>query len=235
MHPLSESLESAKNLIPKDFDWLLEGYWPRDRKQLRSLPVSGCTIVIPALSLAIFRTVRLVLSQINFLSDVFGMHSTNIFRGSRSCAPKVLHGKHKSPHQIRLGVRACLHCHRKPSFRVISRNNDLKYRLASAPSKQEAGGDTDETTENSSEEDSPGVKAALALLKGYKSLISPLLQPACRYIPTCSEYSMDAFKKFGVSKGILLTAWRLMRCNPFGGRGFDPVRWPPPGLEALFK
>lgn len=45
---------------------------------------------------------------------------------------------------------------------------------------------------------------------------------------------MDAFKRYGVTKGFVLTAWRLMRCTPWGGRGYDPVRWPPPGLEFVF-
>jgi hypothetical protein len=45
---------------------------------------------------------------------------------------------------------------------------------------------------------------------------------------------MDAFKRYGVTKGFVLTAWRLLRCTPWGGRGYDPVRWPPPGLEFMF-
>ncbi|XP_038882935.1 putative membrane protein insertion efficiency factor isoform X2 [Benincasa hispida] len=46
--------------------------------------------------------------------------------------------------------------------------------------------------------------------------ISPLLPNSCRYLPTCSEYSMQAYKKYGVAKGTILTAWRLCRCNPLG-------------------
>lgn len=70
-----------------------------------------------------------------------------------------------------------------------------------------------------------GVKAALSMLKFYKREISPLLPNSCRYVPTCSEYSMIAYKKYGVVKGTVLTAWRLCRCNPLGGSGFDPPRW----------
>ncbi|XP_071717377.1 uncharacterized protein [Rutidosis leptorrhynchoides] len=55
--------------------------------------------------------------------------------------------------------------------------------------------------------------------------ISPLLPKSCRYIPTCSEYSMIAYKKYGVTKGSILTVWRICRCNPLGGSGFDPPRW----------
>ncbi|XP_057972162.1 UPF0161 protein At3g09310 [Malania oleifera] len=70
-----------------------------------------------------------------------------------------------------------------------------------------------------------GVKAALSTLRFYKSEISPLLPNSCRYVPTCSEYSMEAYKKYGVVKGTILTGWRLCRCNPLGGSGFDPPRW----------
>jgi putative membrane protein insertion efficiency factor len=53
----------------------------------------------------------------------------------------------------------------------------------------------------------------------YKQFISPLLPPACRFLPTCSQYGVQAIKEFGPSKGVILTAWRLARCSPFGGRG----------------
>mmetsp|Transcript_14898 Transcript_14898/g.35825 ORF Transcript_14898/g.35825 Transcript_14898/m.35825 type:complete len:232 (-) Transcript_14898:25-720(-) len=61
----------------------------------------------------------------------------------------------------------------------------------------------------------------------YKQWISPLLPPACRFLPTCSQYGAQAIKEFGPSKGLILTAWRLARCTPLGGRGYDPPRWPP--------
>ncbi|KAL1330768.1 hypothetical protein HN51_048019 [Arachis hypogaea] len=70
-----------------------------------------------------------------------------------------------------------------------------------------------------------GVKAALSMLRFYKREISPILPKSCRYIPTCSEYSMEAYKRYGVVKGTVLTAWRLCRCNPLGGHGYDPPRW----------
>jgi hypothetical protein len=47
--------------------------------------------------------------------------------------------------------------------------------------------------------------------------------------------SMDSYKAYGVAKGTVLTAWRLLRCNPFGPSGYDPTTWPPPRLEAVFK
>ncbi|KAK2653171.1 hypothetical protein Ddye_013027 [Dipteronia dyeriana] len=74
--------------------------------------------------------------------------------------------------------------------------------------------------------DSVGVKVALVVLTFYKSMeISPLLLKSCRYVPTCSEYSMEAYKKYGFGKGSILTAWRLCRCNPLGGSRFDPPLW----------
>ncbi|XP_022931846.1 UPF0161 protein At3g09310 [Cucurbita moschata] len=88
-----------------------------------------------------------------------------------------------------------------------------------ATSNSSANGDQD------GEVDNLGVKAALSMLKFYKREISPLLPNSCRYLPTCSEYSMQAYKKYGVAKGTILTAWRLCRCNPLGGSGFDPPRW----------
>jgi len=61
----------------------------------------------------------------------------------------------------------------------------------------------------------------------YKEWISPLLPPACRFLPTCSQYGVQAIKEFGPNKGVILTAWRLARCTPLGGRGYDPPKWPP--------
>ncbi|GAB2230150.1 hypothetical protein Droror1_Dr00014407 [Drosera rotundifolia] len=80
-------------------------------------------------------------------------------------------------------------------------------------------------TEAEEEVNSVGVKAALSMLRFYKREISPLLPKSCRYVPSCSEYSMIAYKEYGVVKGTVLTAWRLCRCNPLGGSGFDPPRW----------
>lgn len=80
-----------------------------------------------------------------------------------------------------------------------------------------------------------GVRAVLAALAFYRNSISPLMQPSCRYVPSCSQYSIESYKRFGVSKGTVLTAWRIMRCNPLGGNGWDPPAWPPRGLGWLFQ
>lgn len=64
----------------------------------------------------------------------------------------------------------------------------------------------------------------IALLRGYKHVLSPLLPPACRFIPTCSQYALDAVAKHGVPRGLLLACWRLLRCHPLSKGGYDPVR-----------
>ncbi|MEE8377636.1 MAG: membrane protein insertion efficiency factor YidD [Candidatus Aminicenantaceae bacterium] len=66
-------------------------------------------------------------------------------------------------------------------------------------------------------------KIALALIKGYKFLISPLLGRNCRFYPTCSEYTHEAIQKHGLIKGILLGTKRLLKCHPFHSGGVDPV------------
>jgi uncharacterized protein len=69
------------------------------------------------------------------------------------------------------------------------------------------------------------VKAiALALLRFYKLLISPLLPPSCRFVPTCSEYAAEAIAKYGFLKGSLIGFKRLCRCQPFCAGGYDPVK-----------
>ena len=63
----------------------------------------------------------------------------------------------------------------------------------------------------------------MAIIKIYQLILSPLLGPRCRCTPTCSHYSMEAFKKYGIFKGFWLTVKRISRCHPFGGHGYDPV------------
>ncbi len=67
----------------------------------------------------------------------------------------------------------------------------------------------------------------IKLIKLYKFLISPLIGHSCRYLPTCSEYSIEALEKYGFLKGIFLSLKRILSCHPIkilgGGEGFDPV------------
>jgi len=61
------------------------------------------------------------------------------------------------------------------------------------------------------------------LLRAYKGIISPWLPPACRYVPTCSEYALEAVERHGALRGAVLAAGRILRCHPFVRGGYDPV------------
>ena len=67
------------------------------------------------------------------------------------------------------------------------------------------------------------IAVPLALIWFYRNCISPLKPPTCRYTPTCSQYAVEALKKHGPFKGGWLAFRRILRCNPFGGSGYDPV------------
>ena len=71
-------------------------------------------------------------------------------------------------------------------------------------------------------------KILIKLIKGYKFLISPFLGQSCRYLPTCSEYSIEALKEFGLTKGSFMSLKRILSCHPIkflgGSSGFDPVK-----------
>ena len=68
----------------------------------------------------------------------------------------------------------------------------------------------------------------IKLIKGYKFLISPLFGHSCRYLPTCSEYTIEALKEYGLIKGLFKSLKRILSCHPIkllgGGEGFDPVK-----------
>lgn len=66
-------------------------------------------------------------------------------------------------------------------------------------------------------------RLVLAAIHGYQCTVSPLLPDACIYIPTCSQYAVEAITKYGVVKGCWLGACRILRCNPFHVGGYDPV------------
>ncbi len=70
----------------------------------------------------------------------------------------------------------------------------------------------------------PG-QVLIGLVRGYQLFISPHLPPMCRFQPTCSQYAILALRKYGVVKGLVLTVYRLGRCHPLGGHGYDPPRW----------
>ncbi len=66
-------------------------------------------------------------------------------------------------------------------------------------------------------------KLAISLVKFYKFFISPLFPPSCRFYPSCSDYSIQAFSRYGFLKGLWLTIKRIIRCNPFNPGGIDEV------------
>ena len=60
-------------------------------------------------------------------------------------------------------------------------------------------------------------------IRFYQTCISPFTPPSCRFTPTCSQYAKEAIMKHGPIKGLGLAIWRVLRCNPWGGSGYDPV------------
>lgn len=74
-------------------------------------------------------------------------------------------------------------------------------------------------------------KVAIYIIKFYQKFLSPLKRPCCRFVPSCSEYAIQAVEKFGAFKGVGLAFWRILRCNPFCKGGYDPV----PGYNKNHK
>jgi len=66
-------------------------------------------------------------------------------------------------------------------------------------------------------------RIAVAPIAVYQRLISPAFPRRCKYEPTCSAYAVQAIREYGILRGLVLAAWRLLRCNPFSHGGFDPV------------
>lgn len=75
----------------------------------------------------------------------------------------------------------------------------------------------------------------ILLIRAYQVVLSPLCSGCCRFQPSCSHYGVEALQRFGLLKGSWLTAWRVMRCNPFGGKGYDPVPTEWPGFFGYHK
>ena len=73
-------------------------------------------------------------------------------------------------------------------------------------------------------------RVALAPIRIYQRMISPAFPRRCKYHPTCSAYAVQAIQRFGILRGAVLAAWRLLRCNPFSDGGYDPV-----SDQTLFK
>lgn len=73
-------------------------------------------------------------------------------------------------------------------------------------------------------------RIAIAPVRAYQALLSPLVGQRCKYYPSCSEYAVQAIARFGILRGLVLATWRLLRCHPFSHGGFDPVE-----NQRLFK
>lgn len=71
---------------------------------------------------------------------------------------------------------------------------------------------------------------ALGVLRVYQRAISPAFPRRCKYHPTCSDYAVQAIRGYGLFRGSVLAAWRLLRCNPFSHGGYDPV-----SAQTLFR
>ena len=73
-------------------------------------------------------------------------------------------------------------------------------------------------------------RVMVAPIRAYQRFLSPALGRRCRYEPTCSRYAVQAIEDFGILRGAVLAAWRVLRCNPFSHGGFDPV-----SAQRLFR
>ena len=71
----------------------------------------------------------------------------------------------------------------------------------------------------------PARMLLIGLVKFYRVAISPWTPPTCRYQPTCSQYALQAVRRYGAARGFVLALWRIARCHPWGGHGYDPPRW----------
>ncbi|OKY76332.1 MAG: membrane protein insertion efficiency factor YidD [Desulfobulbaceae bacterium DB1] len=67
-------------------------------------------------------------------------------------------------------------------------------------------------------------KLLLLLIRGYQTLLSPVLPPTCRFTPSCSHYALEAINQHGAIKGSILAGYRILRCHPFCRGGYDPVK-----------
>lgn len=114
------------------------------------------------------------------------------------------------------------------TIKAVGEVSNHLLRADKEPDTSNEDGDESIGAEKADKAEKPPLTSAMVATIGvYKNFISPLLPPACRFLPTCSQYGVQAIEEFGPTKGSILTAWRLLRCSPIGGKGYDPPRWPP--------
>ncbi len=70
---------------------------------------------------------------------------------------------------------------------------------------------------------SPVSRLLTLLVRAYQLVFRPILPPACKFVPSCSDYAIEALRTHGAVQGVLLAGWRVLRCNPFTAGGYDPV------------
>lgn len=68
-------------------------------------------------------------------------------------------------------------------------------------------------------------RALIGLVRLYQLVLSPHMGASCRFTPTCSQYAVESLRRYGAVRGLLMATWRILRCNPWGGHGYDPPRW----------
>mmetsp|Transcript_59003 Transcript_59003/g.80571 ORF Transcript_59003/g.80571 Transcript_59003/m.80571 type:complete len:200 (-) Transcript_59003:144-743(-) len=115
---------------------------------------------------------------------------------------------------------------------IASLRDDEQKETFEGPENGGAGGGSDTRDASDMKVEGALTESLVAMVQFYKKAISPLLAPACRFYPTCSSYAIQSLKDYGPARGIVLTAWRILRCNPSGGKGYDTPQWPPPGYFA---
>lgn len=130
-----------------------------------------------------------------------------------------------------VAIAGLLIAHRWLCIHTVGSNHFMEKSGKSEDTTDESLSGEDAVTpqkQNETSADDNKLSTAMILSIGfYKQFISPLLPPACRFLPTCSQYGVQAISEFGAGRGAILTAWRLLRCSPLGGKGYDPPRWPP--------
>lgn len=99
--------------------------------------------------------------------------------------------------------------------------------MSTNPEAQQASGPAQSSETSSTPSSLPFILRALnvpfiVVIYAYRFTLSPFIGGQCRFTPTCSIYALDCYRRFGPIRATCLTIWRILRCNPFGGHGFDP-------------
>lgn len=144
-----------------------------------------------------------------------------------SAVPLVATGRRHQQHGV-VGMRQGVASALMPFGMIAARHFATKHGYGRLLLRAQEAEDDEEINDDSEVKEEPIISAAaIGAIGLYKNFISPLLPPACRFVPTCSQYGVQAIKEYGTGKGSILIGWRLLRCSPVGGKGYDPPKWPP--------